>query len=52
MDAREVFIDRLQSLGRAYSMMTEQEWRGAALRRFSPLRPRLLPIASASTELI
>ncbi|MFY9699344.1 MAG: HWE histidine kinase domain-containing protein [Rhodoplanes sp.] len=33
MDAREVFIDRLQSLGRAYSMMTEQEWRGAALRQ-------------------
>ena len=33
MDAREVFIYRLQSLGRAYSMMTEQEWRGAALRK-------------------
>jgi PAS domain S-box-containing protein len=33
MDAREVFIDRLQSLGRAYSMMTEQEWRGAPLRQ-------------------
>jgi PAS domain S-box-containing protein len=33
MDAREVFIDRLQSLGRAYTMMTEQEWRGAPLRQ-------------------
>lgn len=33
LDAREVFIDRLQSLGRAYTMMTEQQWRGAPLRQ-------------------
>ena len=33
VDAREVFIDRLQSLGRAYTMMSEQEWRGAPLRQ-------------------
>jgi PAS domain S-box-containing protein len=33
IDAREVFIDRLQSLGRAYTMMTEQQWRGAPLRQ-------------------
>lgn len=33
LEAREVFIDRLQSLGRAYTMMTEQEWRGALLRQ-------------------
>ena len=33
MDAREVFIERLQSLGRAYTMLTEQEWRGAPLRQ-------------------
>jgi PAS domain S-box-containing protein len=33
METREVFIDRLQSLGRAYTMMTEQEWRGAPLRQ-------------------
>ena len=32
-EAREMFIDRLQSLGRAYTMMTEQEWRGAPLRQ-------------------
>jgi two-component sensor histidine kinase len=32
-NAREVFIERLQSLGRAYTMMTEQEWRGAPLRQ-------------------
>ncbi|EJW09527.1 histidine protein kinase [Rhodovulum sp. PH10] len=32
-EARDVFIDRLQSLGRAYTMMTEQEWRGAPLRQ-------------------
>ena len=32
VDAREVFIDRLQSLGRTYTMMSEQEWRGAPLR--------------------
>ncbi len=31
--AREVFIDRLQSLGRAYTLMTEQQWRGAPLRQ-------------------
>jgi two-component sensor histidine kinase len=31
--AREVFIDRLQSLGRAYTMMGEQEWQGAPLRQ-------------------
>jgi PAS domain S-box-containing protein len=33
IEARELFIDRLQSLGRAYTMMTEQEWRGAPLRQ-------------------
>lgn len=33
VEAREVFIDRLQSLGRAYTLMTEQEWRGAPLRQ-------------------
>ena len=33
VEAREMFIDRLQSLGRAYTMMTEQEWRGAPLRQ-------------------
>ena len=33
VDAREVFIDRLQSLGRTYTMMSEQEWRGAPLRQ-------------------
>jgi PAS domain S-box-containing protein len=33
LETREVFIDRLQSLGRAYTMMTEQEWRGAPLRQ-------------------
>ena len=33
MDAREAFIERLQSLGRAYTMMTEQEWQGAPLRQ-------------------
>ncbi len=33
VETREVFIDRLQSLGRAYTMMTEQEWRGAPLRQ-------------------
>ena len=33
VDAREVFLERLQSLGRAYTMMTEQEWRGAPLRQ-------------------
>ena len=33
VEAREVFIDRLQSLGRAYTMMSEQEWRGAPLRQ-------------------
>ena len=33
VDAREVFIDRLQSLGRAYTMMTEQQWRGVPLRQ-------------------
>lgn len=32
-EARDVFVDRLQSLGRAYTMMTEQEWRGAPLRQ-------------------
>jgi PAS domain S-box-containing protein len=32
-EGREVFIDRLQSLGRAYTLMTEQEWRGAPLRQ-------------------
>jgi PAS domain S-box-containing protein len=32
-DAREVFIERLHSLGRTYTMMTEQEWRGAPLRQ-------------------
>ncbi|MFL9823918.1 PAS domain S-box protein [Rhodoplanes sp. SY1] len=32
-EARDVFIDRLQSLGRAYTLMTEQEWRGAPLRQ-------------------
>lgn len=30
-DAREVFIERLHSLGRTYTLMTEQEWRGAPL---------------------
>lgn len=33
IEGREVFIDRLQSLGRAYTLMTEQEWRGAPLRQ-------------------
>jgi PAS domain S-box-containing protein len=33
VEARELFIERLQSLGRAYTMMTEQEWRGAPLRQ-------------------
>lgn len=33
LETREVFVDRLQSLGRAYTMMTEQEWRGAPLRQ-------------------
>jgi PAS domain S-box-containing protein len=33
IEAREVFIDRLQSLGRAYTLMTEQQWRGAPLRQ-------------------
>jgi PAS domain S-box-containing protein len=33
MDAREVFIERLQSLGRAYTILTEQEWQGAPLRQ-------------------
>jgi PAS domain S-box-containing protein len=33
IEARELFIDRLQSLGRAYTMMTEQDWRGAPLRQ-------------------
>ena len=33
LETREAFIDRLQSLGRAYTMMTEQEWRGAPLRQ-------------------
>lgn len=33
VEGREVFIDRLQSLGRAYTLMTEQEWRGAPLRQ-------------------
>ncbi|WP_170149831.1 sensor histidine kinase [Rhodoplanes roseus] len=32
-EARDVFVDRLQSLGRAYTLMTEQEWRGAPLRQ-------------------
>jgi PAS domain S-box-containing protein len=32
-DAREAFIERLHSLGRTYTMMTEQEWRGAPLRQ-------------------
>jgi PAS domain S-box-containing protein len=33
VDAREVFIDRLQSLGRTYTMTSEQKWRGAPLRQ-------------------
>ena len=33
MDSREVFIERLHSLGRAYTMLTEREWRGAPLRQ-------------------
>lgn len=33
LEAREVFIDRLQSLGRTYTLMTEQQWRGAPLRQ-------------------
>lgn len=33
VDSREVFIERLHALGRAYSMLTEQEWRGAPLRQ-------------------
>jgi len=33
IEARELFVDRLQSLGRAYTMMTEQDWRGAPLRQ-------------------
>ncbi len=32
-NAREAFIERLQSLGRTYTIMTEQEWRGAPLRQ-------------------
>lgn len=32
-DAREVFIERLHSLGRTYTLMTEQEWRAAPLRQ-------------------
>jgi PAS domain S-box-containing protein len=33
VDSREVFIERLESLGRAYTMLTEQEWRGVPLRQ-------------------
>jgi PAS domain S-box-containing protein len=33
VEARDAFVDRLQSLGRAYGMLTEQEWRGAPLRK-------------------
>jgi PAS domain S-box-containing protein len=33
MDAREAFIERLHSLGRAYTILTEQEWQGAPLRQ-------------------
>ena len=32
-DAREAFIERLHSLGRTYTMMTEREWRDAPLRQ-------------------
>ena len=32
-DAREVFIERLHSLGRTYTIMTEQQWRGAPIRQ-------------------
>lgn len=34
-DAREVFIERLHSLGRTYTTMSEQEWRGASLRQIA-----------------
>jgi PAS domain S-box-containing protein len=33
LEAREVFIERLLSLGRVCTLMTEQEWRGAPLRQ-------------------
>jgi PAS domain S-box-containing protein len=32
-EARDVFIERLHSLGRTYTIMTEQEWRGAPIRQ-------------------
>jgi two-component sensor histidine kinase len=32
-EAREVFIERLHSLGRTYTIMTEQQWRGAPIRQ-------------------
>lgn len=33
VESREVFIERLHTLGRAYTILTEQEWRGAPLRQ-------------------
>ena len=47
-DTREVFIERLHSLGRTYTMMTEQEWRGAPIQQIVAPRHRPLPTASTS----
>lgn len=33
VESREVFIERLHTLGRAYTILTEQEWRGVPLRQ-------------------
>lgn len=32
-EARETFVDRLQSLGRTYTIVTEQNWRGAPIKQ-------------------